>query len=99
MLGGGDIGLIKVSLACVFGAVFLTQATTDSASGSRNGGSMRMEDLGPVMRVVTEESPLTDEMWWYVLSGMIDGSGLGKGSTNGVRACKLVSKEREHTYI
>lgn len=58
-----------------------------------------MEDLGPAMSVVTEESPLTDEIWWYVLSGMVDRSGFGKESINGVRACKLMPKEREHSHI
>lgn len=37
-----------------------------------------MESVGPVMRVVTEERPLTLEMWCWVLRGMVNG---GSGGT------------------
>lgn len=49
--------------------VFLIKETTERASGMRNGGSMRMHALVPTIRVVTLESPFSDEEWIYVWRG------------------------------
>lgn len=50
--------------------VLLTQVTTDSASGSRKGGSMRMDSVAPTMRVVMLERPFAEDEWWYVWRGI-----------------------------
>ena len=46
--------------------VFEIQDTTDSASGIRKGGSIRIADFAPTMRVVTLERPFSEEEWMCV---------------------------------
>jgi hypothetical protein len=48
-----------------------TKVLTDLASSIRRGGSMRVHWVLPTMRVVTEERPLTEAMWWWVWRGVV----------------------------
>ncbi len=41
--------------------VFLIHEITSKASGTRNGGSMRMADFFPTMREVTLKRPLSED--------------------------------------
>jgi hypothetical protein len=44
-----------------FTVVSLIQRTTDKASGTRKGGSMRIDSEAPTIKVVMLDRPLTDE--------------------------------------
>jgi hypothetical protein len=48
-----------------------TKVLTDLASSIRRGGSMRAHWVLPTMRVVTEERPSTEAMWWWVWRGIV----------------------------
>lgn len=50
--------------------VFLIQVMTEAASVRRKGGSIRMAELVPVMRVVTLERPRSEALWMCVSRGI-----------------------------
>ena len=50
------------------GVVLLIQEITEFASGIRNGGSIRMADLVPTIKVVMLERPFSEAEWIYVWS-------------------------------
>lgn len=49
--------------------VFLIHSTTELASGIRKGGSIRIADLDPTIRVVTLDNPFSEEEWMCVWRG------------------------------
>jgi len=46
--------------------VFEIHDTTELASGMRKGGSIRIADLAPTIRVVTLDRPFSEEEWMCV---------------------------------